>query len=168
MAFVDTRKQMHPVNEFYPLVETLANPDALIKRSFDWGFKGYEAFVGALPRGVAGKMTKADIYQAGMIWADLDLGKCGTYPEILAMAKAASPDVLVCSGGGVHAYWKVSPVIELTLENMDRFETFCRNKQIEISPKSDPTEKTNRLLRLPGTNNRKLNEPRKVVLLHAN
>lgn len=119
-------------------------------------------YFGVLPRkhrrGRAG-----DIAPGRVLWADLDFK---SYPGGEAEARAALTRVplhasgLVASGHGLHAYW--------LLKEPDEPETLSRFcKRLELQLHSDHVSDTARILRLPGTWNRKdRTNPRLVAIEH--
>jgi energy-coupling factor transporter ATP-binding protein EcfA2 len=90
-----------------------------------------------------GKAAKKDIVEAGCLHVDID------HLEGLARLKAypLPPSIIVFSGGGYHAYWKLS---EATTD-LDRVER--ANRQIAAELGGDHCQNVDRLLRLPGTIN---------------
>jgi hypothetical protein len=114
--------------------------------------QGYDVYCGVLPRGKQGG-KKADIYEAGVIWADLDF-KLGE-ADCFAAVDKHDPDILVLSGNGIHAYWFLDPVLSLTTDNIRRFEAALHARQQELQSGSDSTQDISRILRLPGTLNHK-------------
>ena len=155
------------VRSWWPLVETLQSPQdfdvsAQLLRDDD-----YDVYVGVLPRGVSGKSTKADIYEARVFWAELDFdkqpgGEIGT----LMKATQGNFDIIVRSGGGVHCYKRLDEAVQLTTENRQRFERAIQKQQSGLG--ADHTHDITRILRLPGTFNYKLEQqPRRVELIQC-
>jgi hypothetical protein len=101
--------------------------------------------------------TKRDVYRVNSTWADLDNRK------IKDCAFDPRPDVVVNSGGGVHAYWLLdSPyLIRGEGERWKPIEAVNR----ALAQKFDGDRNTidiSRVLRVPGTLNHKFSPPRQV------
>lgn len=109
------------------------------------------------------------------IWLDLDV-KEGAYAStseaILALtqfrkdASLPAPSALVLSGGGVHCYW-ISEVA-LNKHDWERYAQGLRAEAERLGLKCDPGVTTDaaRVLRLPGTFNRKTATPRPCRVAH--
>lgn len=152
---------------FLPDVLDPAKRRDTLQGVWDWA-SGYAAagraiYVGVLPRGRA-RGRAADIYQAGFIWADLDF-KIGGPEAAFAAIDEHKPDIVVLSGYGAHAYWKLPTVRSLAEGGAKRFSNWLKRKQQEVLPGSDPVQDVARVLRLPGFLNWKQPEdPRPVVM----
>ena len=127
---------------------------------------GWDAYYGVLPRIRFGG-TADDVYQATTIlWADIDSKQYG--PDGAQAAKEAalaalrrpdlSPHIIVDSGGGYHAYWRLSKETSLPVAS-DIMKGIAR--QVGGDHVSDPP----RVLRLPGSLNWKRGTPRPARIL---
>lgn len=148
---------------WYPVIETLANPDNLIWAAFLAESEGYDVYVGVLPRGKHGEARKASLYHAGAAWVELDFHKQESEAATIQMAEQANPDIIVHSGGGLHLYFLAETPIDLTPETLAAFEKSMKYRQAKMG--ADPTHDATRILRLPGTANHKQEAPRPVRLL---
>jgi hypothetical protein len=159
-----------PVRRFWPIV-----PDALtsIARSAIGWADDRDAYVGVLPRVRRGGKA-GDVQAGGWMWVDVDAGTDGVAGAEALLARAALPDpaMVVASGRGVHAYWRVSPAHDLA--NAGAKLQFCNllrrlARQIGSSDSgahADPAcADAARVLRVPGTWNRKQIPPLPVHLL---
>lgn len=126
--------------------------------------EGFDIYVGVLPRKERyGKASS--ISQAATVWADFDY-KNMTDEEVLRATRDA--DMTVHSGGGMHAYWWVTDVHDVsTSKRQDAFSALVQEEQQRRSgQKADATHDLPRILRVPGTINWKDREhPRPVELL---
>ena len=150
---------------WFPLTETVADPDALIGVAFAAECYGYNVYVGVLPRGRHGEARKASIYSAGMAWAELDFDKQGGEAETLRKAQATRPDILVNSGGGLHLYWALKSPIPMTSDTARAFEMSLKARQRKLE--ADAVHDVTRILRLAGCCNFKYDPPRPVRLLEC-
>lgn len=118
--------------------------------------KSQDIYFGVSTRyGTSGK--KADCYRVRSVWADLDdrhLRDC--------VKLSIKPDILVDSGGGVHAYWLLmSPL--LVREEGRRRSIEAKNRWLCQRYKGDiASTDVSRILRVPGTFNYKYDPPRLV------
>lgn len=117
----------------------------LLTRKYDW-------FVGVLPRALH-KAEMGQFTHANWLWADFDL-KCGTEEQIKKACENA--EMVVASGGGYHAYWRLSETAVFG-QNADprEFQNALRKFQQALLPGCDPVHDLARLLRIPGTINHK-------------
>jgi hypothetical protein len=111
------------------------------------------------------------------IWLDVDVKDdpkhYGTFDEALyALAKFREasllppPSALVFSGGGMHVYWISEKA--LTVQEWKPYAEGLRQKAVEFGLKCDAglTTDAARVLRVPGTLNKKEAQPRPVKLTH--
>ena len=118
-------------------------------------FFGVARRVAPAPRGHGGKDT--DVTRCWSLWADLDWkGYAGGKDEATERLRsvAPAPSIIVCSGGGFHAYWRlVQPLPAAVARSL--------NQRLALALASD-TSVVNpaRVLRLPGLNHRK--NPEKI------
>ena len=133
-----------------------------------------------------GRGKLADIAGIGCLWADIDLAGYGHQkpnlpPDINATQNILEklgpyPSLLVHSGGGLHAYW-VFKEVWLFDNNQERRQAAVLSQRwastVRATAKSqgydlDAVGDLTRVLRLPGTFNRKGPEPVEVRVLQAN
>ena len=116
-----------------------------------------------------GPSSKLDhISRLPALWVDLDVVSpdepAKRYPTLLDGQEALEdlndpPKVVVCSGAGLHAYW---PLRELTTD-LERVVGI--NASIAMSLEVDNCGDAPRILRVPGTYNRKHGRPLPVQLI---
>lgn len=138
----------------------------------------YEVYYGVLPRiGESGKAV--DVPAAACLWCDIDGGMDGVEGAQALLDKAVqsgrlpAPHFVVCSGGGLHVYWRLaSPVALSDDETRRRFKDLLKRLCLAIGGDSYSAHAdTSRadvasILRVPGTFNRKREQvPRAVSLL---
>lgn len=160
-----------------------SDPDRLAARALELAATK-EVYVGLLPRrlGLPRYLRggKKDLLPAAFLWIDLDLshGKhnaknlpdLGQALELLSAANLPEPSLTVDSGGGLHCYWLLDAAVPP--EEIDRA---CKALQSNVRALArvrnlhvDQTGNADRVLRVPGTWNRKNPaEPRPVLLLDA-
>lgn len=114
--------------------------------------QGYDVYFGVLPR-VRKSGTADDVEpKTDLLWADIDAKKqetrdlAGCYESLAGVM--VSPQVLVDSGGGLHAYWLLDRSIEWGYA-----ESLMRG--IARAVNGDAVYDRPRVLRLPGTVNQK-------------
>ena len=120
---------------------------------------GWDVYYGVLPRMFASG-TAADIKPwTEVLWADVDAKRQSDVPsQGKAMALAAinglpiPPQILVDSGGGYHAYWRLR-----TSEALEDAQRVMRWIADEVQ--GDRVMDAPRILRVPGTLNRKREVP---------
>jgi P4 family phage/plasmid primase-like protien len=130
---------------------------------------------------------KHDVLALPSVWLDvdhLDAGHKGTdglaadlaaANEIVA-AMPVPPTVLIRTGGGVQAHWCFSmliPVDDCPIDLNDLCEAWVRvaksiATQLDAPKAVDSVGNIDRILRVPGTLNRKLEQARPIVILEAN
>ena len=118
-------------------------------------FFGVARRVAPAPRGHGGKDT--DVTRCWSLWADLDWkGYAGGKDEATERLRsvAPAPSIIVCSGGGFHAYWRLGQPLPAAVAR-------SLNQRLALALASD-TSVVNpaRVLRLPGLNHRK--NPEKI------
>lgn len=136
--------------------------------------RGFDVFVGVAPRVCAeseditrcphkARGGKDHIARIGWAFVEIDTGK-GEYEnvgDILARldALALPPDMVIASGGGCHAYWRLEP----PTSDVHRFERLTRVLQRHLG--HDPAVDISRVLRVAGTTNHKYAERPTVSVL---
>lgn len=103
-------------------------------------------------------------------WSDMDV-RCDEEPDkphesteraqSLALSMRPAPTIIVGSGVGIHAYWKISP------PTSDLQRIVALNKAIRERVQGDNAIDPARILRLAGTLNHKHGSPLPVELLHC-
>ena len=143
---------------------------------------GHESYFAMAEYGTHESRTASNATSAYGLWADLDVGldkaTTGKGYKTVEDAKAAlmkfckdagipNPTHIVNSGGGLHAYWVVSHLI-----NREAWRNFA--VKFKVLSKShgflaDPSRTSDiaSVLRVPGTYNYKYNPPRLVVLTYS-
>jgi len=104
---------------------------------------------------------KDDVQGFVAVYADLELRKGGVEPSHAARSLSTlptPPSALVWSGNGMHAYWLFDRLVGRI--DLERVEALVRGIAHRLQPlHSDPAVKdASRILRLPGTHNRKRGE----------
>lgn len=121
-----------------------------------------------------GNLRKHDGYKATCrcLWVDIDVGDGKHYPdvktalsELLRRSAALPPQILIDSGGGVHAYWVLDQ--SLTLDRWQVLANRLKQWLQDAGIKGDLgiTPDSGRILRLPGTYNMKTGTPRECRML---
>lgn len=121
---------------------------------------GWDVYVGVLPE----SHDRADYSRfpyANWLWADFDL-KVATEDKIKIACENA--EMVVASGGGFHAYWRLSETAVFG-QNADpeQFQRALKRFQQNLLPGCDPVHDLARILRVPGTTNHKRGEPVRLV-----
>jgi hypothetical protein len=128
---------------------------------------GFDVYVGVLPRSQRYGKASA-VNQASVIWADFDFKNMTATGMDEATEDA---DILVHSGGGIHAYWYATKVEHLdTSKAQDAYSAVVQDvQQAKSGGKADHTHDLPRILRVPGTKNWKNRQnPKEVSLLKCN
>lgn len=121
-----------------------------------------DVFFGVLPRNTEGEPVGPVRY----LWADLD-DKLGGRGAVISAALPTA-DIIVDSGNGLHAYWRLTEPMEFTTETKPIFQRCLSAFQQKIMPGCDNTSDPARILRVPGTNNFKDPEsPKEVRLIYV-
>lgn len=103
------------------------------------------------------KATKKHVLGTSCLWADIDTDKHGWDMQRISKALYELPPVLqptavVCSGGGLHAYWMLTePIYFDTREDQADVEEL--NKKLGVMVSGDRIFDITRVLRLPGSYN---------------
>lgn len=120
--------------------------------------KGCDIYFGVSTRfGRGGK--KQDCYRTQAVWADLDdrrIDDCNFSPR---------PDLLVNSGGGVHAYWVLNKPLLIRGEKWEALEATNRGLCQRVGGDNAAIDCT-RILRVPGCYNTKYT-PFRIVSAYA-
>lgn len=120
-----------------------------------WGLeysKGKHVSFGLIPRKVQGSHKEDTSDKWGVLWADIDLPveKAREMVDLFLLP----PTALVCSGKNVHAYWVLSQSIAA------EEGTLLQRELSTLTAGDTNTSNSNRLMRLPGTQNMKdINNP---------
>lgn len=148
---------------------------------------GFDVYFGLCPLGFRppkGKRGKAeDTCSMPGLWVEIDIqGPGHASPDLCPDLAAAldlvarfpyQPAIVIHSGGGVHCYWPANPIPlndgadrEKSRQLTDRFQEFFRRATVNPQGyKVDSTADLARVLRVPGTHNRKQDPPRRVTFL---
>jgi hypothetical protein len=123
-----------------------------------------EVYAGVAPR-LGENGTKAGVSRLQALWADLDARDGYTRESSLKrlLELPYHPSILVWTGGGWHPYFLLKKPVE-SPEELDGAEYVMR--RLAAGLRSDPVHDRSRILRVPGTHNRKYGEPRPVVMEH--
>ncbi len=129
---------------------------------------GWHVYYGVCPRRRGGG-KKAAVTSVAALWADVDDKR---FPDGRAGALAAlagfplSPTWLVDSGGGLQAYWSLDRPLLIAGDPtaVARVEGLLQRLYARLGG-LDRVQDVSRVLRLPGTHNRKYSPPRPVVVL---
>jgi Primase C terminal 1 (PriCT-1) len=124
-----------------------------------------EVYVGVAPRrGEDG--TKVGVSRLLAIWADLDAKGSHTRESRTEQLKKLllQPSIMVWTGGGWHPYFLLKKPAEGP-EELDCAEYLMG--RIAEGLGGDPVHDRSRILRVPGTFNRKCGKPRPVVIEHC-
>lgn len=163
MAIDDKQKQI----KRHVFVDTI---EALEAVTTDLCNKGLGAFF-ALATFSSDSRKAENARQLKSLFIDMDCGPEKPYADAALAAKALRKflnttglptPTLVSSGGGLHAYWPLTRALPVdqwrTLAKA--FKAFCITNGLGIDPMV--TADAARILRMPGTKNYKLDEPRDV------
>lgn len=109
---------------------------------------GWDAYYGVLPRTDRAGDSEHIAPRASVLWADLDAKIVGTKQNALMSLVRADipPSVVVDSGHGYHAYWKLTQPVEWRTAHMAMVG-------IAQSLRGDHVYDQARILRIPGTTN---------------
>lgn len=129
--------------------------------------RGFDVFTGAAPRRCpdrediaacphTAKGGKSHIARIGWAFVEIDAGK-GEYENVAEVlerldALAVPPDMVIASGSGAHAYFRIDPPIS----DVARFERLTRALRRQLG--HDPAVDISRVLRVAGTVNHKYAE----------
>jgi len=114
--------------------------------------QGYNIYAGPNPRREAGKSGDANVLLARCLFCDFDGIEpgdgCGRWEFVLGRiieAELPEPDMVICSGHGIHTYWK----LDEHLKDMDKWRQV--QQQMNDALGADTTIKNpERIMRLPG------------------
>lgn len=124
----------------------------------------------------AEQRTAHDCEYKRALYLDIDCGAEKLYESkkdsikalfALCDTKFVRPNILVDSGGGIHAYWTFTEDVttEAWLPMANALKELCETYQFGADP--TVTADAARVLRLPGTFNNKGETPREVKIIHA-
>lgn len=107
------------------------------------------------------KAKRIDIESLAWLHVDCDIEKDETYEDGLARIKklvtvdcpTVPPTLVIFSGGGYQAFWKISNPLELDGTIPVAMDAARYNKQLEIMFKGDNCHNIDRIMRLPFTTN---------------
>lgn len=122
------------------------------------------------------KRTASDCRNKRALYLDIDTGHGKLYSskkdavrELFSFCdeRFVRPNILVDSGGGIHAYWTFTHEIstESWLEMAEALKHLCEVYGLAADP--TVTADAARILRIPGTYNIKEDTPRQVRVIHA-
>ena len=168
----DVRKQkvLHSIEEFSAFV-TLCNDNRID------AYFGLSTFKQSWYQGPDGKKhfrTRSNADRQKALWLDIDAGLGKPYPTVQAAADAVNQyamvaqlpaPTLVCSGGGVHAYWPFIEEVETATWLMFANGMHVTAQQFGLHADPARTRDPASILRVPGSYNYKLAEPRPVYVL---
>lgn len=148
--------------------------DELTSTAENLNAEGLNAYFG-LATFVTGESRKNDnVNKLKSFFLDLDCGENKSYasqPEALTALRSFCKTLhlpkptLVNSGYGIHVYWALTSAIsrEEWLPVAERLKALCREKNLKADPAV--TADSARILRVPGTNNYKGEDPKFVELI---
>lgn len=147
-------------------------PDQLSAFMAKWDIDGRGIFFGVGTLKDANiERSKANISEVSMLHADIDLKDVDeTVEEIERKLRNLKhlPSVMVFSGNGVHAYWKLTESIHNPVDNgeVDRIETALRQICDVVGGDLQVCEIA-RVMRLPGSHNTKFGKRTPVAVVHS-
>ena len=141
--------------KFFPIHSEAVAPRDNMRHCLRMSAEGWDVYFGVRPR-IRESGTKEDIApHTTVLWADVDAKKVS---DVLSVGKAGAlnainafqipPQILVDSGGGYHAYWRLTRA-----EPLVRAQEVMRWIADELV--GDRVQDGPRVLRVPGTFNRK-------------
>ncbi|MCC7291438.1 MAG: hypothetical protein IT449_05170 [Phycisphaerales bacterium] len=136
----------HRADELHTLADALASDNA----------RGEQLYIGANPRNRHGGTKAADVALARCVFADFDGVSVEEAHDRIEAARLPAPTLILFSGHGVHAYWRLAePITD------PAFWTHVQ-RRLAIALDSDPAVKdAPRIMRLPGFLN--LKDPSRPV-----
>jgi RepB DNA-primase from phage plasmid len=144
------RARRDPAN--YPAA---GDADALAALAAAASGRGEEAFCSVLARPVPEPGKKA-VATGRVVWVDVD--RVGSEAE-LGWLDVLRPHLWVASGGGIHCYWRLARELEAA-------EIESCNRRLARAVRGDPAcTDRGRIMRLPGTLNRKRGRRCRIVRL---
>lgn len=139
-----------PLARWIPMCETAEHLFALDDNP------SWQPFFGVAPRKLATRGTADNVACITAVIADVDFKKAGEDAAVEAVAAHPfMPSIIVNSGGGLHLYW----LLDTPLYDLPRATRLLLNWGATV-PASDIVFDLPRVLRLPGTLNRKYDPPR--------
>lgn len=118
------------------------------------------------------KRTVKNVDRLKAFWLDIDFKTATDVPKQLAdflkVSGLPQPSIIVHSGGGIHTYWTLSRAIPLEdwLPIANGLKALCQKHDLPADHMC--TADAARVLRPPGTHNRKYDVPKKVHIIHDN
>ena len=180
-----------PPRDWWPLTEGGLRAAARTAVGKTWGGR-WDCYVGVLPRMGRGG-DAASVTRAACLWCEVDgqdAGQDGAWwllEEAVREGRVPAPAMIVGSGGGVHGYWPIAPVMDVTDGAMrGRMASILRRIAVGVggvrwgrhgvlvkvdacAPFADPSCcEIARVLRIPGTFNHKPSRQCAVRLLVVN
>lgn len=123
----------------------------------------YEIYFGVSTRYGTGTGKKRDCYRSQAVWVDFDNGEKKEWTLQRVAELDPKPDLLVDSGGGVHAYWLLrTPVLVRDEQRGAQLESINRGLVDRFGGDINTCDLT-RILRVPGTFNHKYKPFRRVT-----
>lgn len=168
----DTRKQkvLHSIVEFSSFID-LCNANRID------GYFGLSTFKQGWHTSADGAKrfrTQANTDRQKCLWLDIDAGIGKPYTDQHAAAAAVTEfaisfglpaPTLVCSGGGVHAYWPFQADVETSTWAVMANGLHTAVQQYGLHADPSRTRDPASILRIPGTYNYKQAEPRLVYIM---
>ncbi len=144
---IETRRLKSGVSSWCTAAELSAQAAGLVRDNA----AGQNIYVGANPRKAIGGTTAADVLLARCLFADFDGTTAEQAQQRWQAAGLPEPTLLVHSGHGVHAYWRLAE----PLSDLDIWTRFQRDLARVLG--SDPCiHDPPRIMRLPGLVNHKV------------
>lgn len=148
----------------------LATNAELIQKSMSLDANGVTTYFALATYQTQAGRTADNTVELQSLWLDTDAKNYGSPSEIAAdiariAARIGEPSYVIQSGGGCHAYWALRrPIPTAQWKPMaDAFQAMWQ----ELGVRADPiSADAARILRLPGTHNRKYGEPREVKIAY--
>ena len=159
--------------QWFPL--TAGGLAAAGKAAAVWGER-WNVYFGVLPRKAKGQGGADAVTRAAWLWCDMDNApQWETAAGLLRRAELPAPHLAVCSGNGIHAYWRLTEAECLPDgDSKARFRSLLRRLCGAIGGDADgphadiASTDAARILRLPGTFNWKnLAEPKPVCVVFS-
>lgn len=141
---------------------------------------GFDVYIGVATQKHqrSGRGTSADAVSIGALWLDVDVAGPGhaaanlpaTMSEAIAWVYETAPvppSALVASGGGLHVWWLLEEHLAAAdaVVLLDRHKTWWMAKASERGWHLDSVFDLARVMRVPGTTNRKTGVPVEVVAI---
>ncbi len=141
-----------------------------------WNRKEWNTYwtVNPLMRDPGPKPSESDVLEMRWIHVDIDprpkeaLAAEQKRIKMLLDGASPKPTLVVFSGGGYQAFWRLEKAIPINGREELYEEAKLYNKQMVVNYEADPCQNTDRLMRLPGTvnwpNKRKIDKGRSATL----